>query len=789
MGFGKLVYRWRWGVLAFWLGGTAALLYWVRRPDPAAAERPSFLPAYADSRRAVEALSRSFPRHCGLSEAVIVFERATEALTPADFDFIEGVADEVGRAEPSRAGPRRPTGTTVRSPRSVAMPGLPNPLVSPAAGRGQAAIVSVRIPSDFITLRATRVVDRIREVLSRDTRPAGLAVAVTGSASFGRDYAAAAERSHRRTLRVTLAAVVLILLVVYRAPLAAMVPLGAISLAAAAAMQILALAGRAGLHTGTAERIFVFVLLYGAGIDYSLLLMSRYREYLQVGRPNKRAAPAALSATLSAILASAGTDTLGLLMLSIADFGIFRSTGPAVAIALLTALLAAITLVPALVGILGPGIFWPGRRPVDPANPAGGLGIGWRRFWPAVARMVTARPALVLLVAILVLLLPAARGIRFTRVYDALASTKGASAGDVGGAAEGMAMAKRHWSAGEVAPVSVLLVAPEAMTQEQWQELARRTAGEIRRLPGISDVRSLDSPLGEATPAWLSAVLQGAPAPPPQTAPATWPALLARLLPAAIRPPAALAEQARRRVFQEYVSRSREAMRMIVTLQAEALSNEALDAVRRIDLAARSAILATGSNLAVHVAGATAEMIDIRQITRRDFYRVAFLVLLVIFLLVFALLRDAILAAFMVASTCLSYLATLGITCAVFVGLGDQAGLDWKVEVFLFVVMVAVGQDYNIFLAARLAQEARSYPVLEAVHKAVVHTGPVISSCGLIMAATLGSLAAGELQLMTELGFALALGMLIDTFVVRPLLLPAFAALTRRTGRTGGLFG
>jgi len=115
--------------------------------------------------------------------------------------------------------------------------------------------------------------------------------------------------------------------------------------------------------------------------------------------------------------------------------------------------------------------------------------------------------------------------------------------------------------------------------------------------------------------------------------------------------------------------------------------------------------------------------------------------------------------------------------------LAGQPGLDWKVEIFLFVVMVAVGVDYSIFLAARISQEARSLPVAQAVRNAVVHTGPVISSCGLIMAATLGSLMAGQLKLFVQLGLALALGMLIDTFVVRPLLLPAFITLVKRTGK------
>jgi RND superfamily putative drug exporter len=144
----------------------------------------------------------------------------------------------------------------------------------------------------------------------------------------------------------------------------------------------------------------------------------------------------------------------------------------------------------------------------------------------------------------------------------------------------------------------------------------------------------------------------------------------------------------------------------------------------------------------------------------------------------------------MVASTVLSYLATLGISYWFCLCLPDCTGLDWKVEVFLFVVMVAVGQDYNIFLAARLAQEGLHYRCAEATRRAVIHTGPVISSCGVIMAATLGSLMAGkDLLLLIQLGFALALGMLIDTFVVRPLLLPAFAVLTGRTGKSFRIHG
>jgi RND superfamily putative drug exporter len=144
----------------------------------------------------------------------------------------------------------------------------------------------------------------------------------------------------------------------------------------------------------------------------------------------------------------------------------------------------------------------------------------------------------------------------------------------------------------------------------------------------------------------------------------------------------------------------------------------------------------------------------------------------------------------MIAATVLSYFTTLGLTVWIFESLGHE-GLEWKVQVFVFIVLIAVGQDYNIFFAVRFAQEssAPANPSLAAaMHRAIVHTGPVISSCGVIMAASLGSVMASDVVLLVQLGFAFALGMLIDTFVVRPLLLPAFMLLTRRSLRNASRF-
>ncbi len=738
--------RRRWWVVAAWLAGCVGLGLLVGPLDPAANERESFLPAETPYSRATAAMRESFPHNSGLAEAVVIFERPAAMLSAEDFQAVERLAQRIGAAC-SPGGKGNLAGVQVRSPRSVMLPG--NPLISGASERGQAALIVVSIPANFITIRSSRVVDLINGLLAEEALPGGLKVAVTGNAGFGRDYADAAEKSHRKTVYVTLVAVIVILLIVYRAPAAAMVPLAAISIAAFVALKVLAAGQHFGMHIGMAERIFVIVLLYGAGTDYSLFFISRFREFLDEQMPALEASGRALDATLPAILASAGTDTAGLLMLCFADYGIFRTTGPAVAVALLTALLAAVTLVPAGAAIIGSRLFWPGKVGADKLPR-----LGRKRLWPRLARLVTGRPRAVLVVSLIALAVPAFRGVRLTWVYDTLTELKKDPQAPVGNAAVGLEMARRHWPVGQIAPVHVLVRSARPRTDAQWQQFSQKVTRTLSQLAGVQGIRSLSRPLGRE------------------------PNAVSRTI---------LATVGRPKVLVEYLSEDRRATRLAVLLDSPAFSLKAMKAAKEIRHTVEATVEQQGDSVGingqVHIAGATAEMMDIRAVTQADFYRVAALSLCVIYVMVVVLLRDAVLAAFMVASTVLSYFATLGAAFWVFTGLLGHAGLDWKVEVFLFVVMVAVGVDYNIFLASRLSQEARRLPGKLAICRAVIHTGPVISSCGLIMAATLGSLMAGDLTLLHQLGFALALGMLIDSFLVRPLLLPAFAALSGRTGR------
>ena len=758
------------------------------KPDENAArkEPTSFLPADTPTRLAVTKLTGHFGHTVGLSEAIVVFKRTEGILTDKDYAAIKTLAQRIAEPSEELTGSNDLEGVSIRSPASMPVPRQSNPYIATATANGQAALIKINIPANFITSRSARIVRHIRSILAEEqpSFPTGLSAEVTGASAFGLDYALAAKKSHLHTFAVTIAAVMLILLVIYRAPLAAFVPLGAISVAAIIALTLLQMGNiYLGMTTGLAETIFTIVLLYGAGTDYTLLLISRQREFLRSGLSHRHATSEAVNHTLSALLASAGTDTAGLMMLSFADYGLFRSAGPAIAIALIVALSAVITLVPAVVMIVGRQIYWPSH----PGRVDQKLATAQSRTWQHIASVVTARPGTVLTIALALIAVPAIKGANLNWVYDTLADLDSSYE-----AAEGARTVQDHWPIGEIAPVNVLIETAKPVEDDKWRMLSERitaAAGELRdgKNKAVHDIRSLTQPLGRDIDTATEKFLKMAMAGNPPDAPDTQPKLRNIFSMFGQRAKSLASEVARTRTFKEYVSEDRSAMRLEIILDKPAMTLQAMSIVEKLRNLLSEELAREGFDGVVHIAGATAQTMDIRAVTGADFYRIAVLALGVIFLIVWLLLKDVILSGFMVLSTLVSYWCTLGITHWVFTGLLGAAGLDWKVEIFLFVIVMAVGQDYNIFLAARVSQEARRMEPRRACRHAIIYTGPVISSCGLIMAATLGSLMVGDMALLKQLGFAMALGMLIDSFVVRPLVLPAFIALTGRTGQQGSL--
>jgi RND superfamily putative drug exporter len=729
---GSKIYRFRWLIVIAWLVVAGALAALAPRPDPDVGETADLLPSDTPVHQTLAALADHFGDRAGLSNVVVVVERTDGPLSAGDLQQVEALGADVAKLTKTDLDLRS---AAVRTPAALAATGDANPLLS---HDGHAALVTVSLPFNFITKPAGRVAKQLQAMVAAHAWPAGVSATVTGSAGYGYDYAIATERSHLRTSIVTIVSVVLILLVVYRAPIAAAVPLIGISLAAAVVFKFLAIAERWGLHGGTAEQIFTFVLLYGAGVDYALLLISRYRERLEDGLPWRDALAKGVDGSVGAIFASASMTICGLAMLCLTRFSVFRFAGPAVVLALAVAAVAAATLVPALLAIAGPRTFSPnGIRPVYVLHRRP------RRVWPRVAAVVVDRPWRVMAFALLALLVPAIRGGWITWDYNSLASLRQNYP-----APRGSAIVARHWGPGETAPVTLLLLADAPRAKAAWDDVCRRMVLAASAAGDVENVRALTAPLGLHVTAARTATV--------------------RLL-------------GGDRVNAEYLSPDGRAMRATVVLSVQPLSLPAMAAVDRGATAAREAVAASRFPGTVQLAGSTAEMMDLRAITRADFRRMSVLALAAILAVVALVLRDALLSAFIVGITLLSYFTALGLTFWTFHLLTGSPGLEWKVQMLLFIVLVAVGQDYSIFFAARFAQEARVYPTVEATRRAMVATGPVISSCGLIMAATLGSIMTADIAMLVQLGFAFVVGMLIDTFVVRPLLLPAFIILTRRT--------
>ena len=687
----------------------------------------SFLPEDSEQQRAMAVLRKAFPSLAARSQLAVIICRPA-SLQAADFDYLVRLGDAV--RELAAAGGHA---WTVLSP---AESYLRSRLVSPD---GRAAMLVVNLPAHYAGVAAARATDQI-EVLARRDPPPGLQVELSGTAAGGRDFARASRQALRNTKGVTVCCVLLILLLVYRSPVAAIVPIVGIGACTIIALSLLDAMGVLKWHVSDIERMFTVVLIYGAGTDFAMFWLARYQEEWSADpQRGPRAAAAEATARVGpAIVASAGTTILGLLSLITTQMTPTRSAGKILPIVLCLAPVAGITLVPAMICLVGRFVFWP----APPTHPRG-LASNW--IWPRLARLVVRRPGLVLLVGTATLLPWAVRAgtIRFR--YDTLAELPPGSTSH-----RGAQIAREHFEPGILYPVTLLIAWPQSVRPDPRQ-LAREVAGAIRTAEGVQDVYDLTRPLG------LHAELPEG--------------LTGRLLRGASE--------------QFYYSAAERILRIEVILRDPPFSHQGMETTRRIRARAEHVLRDRGVAASVLAQGATPYILEVQRYVASDQWRVWLGATPVIFLVVAALVRRILLSLFMIAATLLTYAATIGLAHEFFTALSGGDGLDYKVKLFLFVIIMAVGQDYNIFLVSRLREDTAAYGDDEGTQRAVVRTGSVISSCGIIMAATLGSLYVGRLELLRQLGFALALGMLLDTFIVRPLMMPSYWLLERRLRSRG----
>ena len=476
---GWLVLRLRFVLVAGWL--VAAALFGALAPSlskAGSADETSFLPRDAESLAARQVVAAAFPSDSAATTALIVFSRPT-GLTDADRLAIEGLR---GYFEGSLKPGAVERYVTAESTTSLAS------MFRSSDGVVELARLDLSTPSFLPGTNAA--IDAIRAHLAESgVLPSGLTAQVTGQAGIGRDYLQAIEDGTNRTTLVTILLVVLVLMFIYRAPLAALAPLITIGSAFLVARGLLGFLAQGGWQLSSVLDSFIVVLVFGVGTDYTIFLISRFRE--ELGRHSAGDAVRVTVSRIGAVIAaSAATVIVGLASMVVARFGMIQTTGPALAIVIFVTLLAGLTLTPSLLAIFGRRLFWPlhdgTRIPADED----------RGFWAALARRITARPGLLAALVLVGLAVPALGLPQLKENFDVLNELPGGAE-----SRQGFETLSQHLAQGQLMPLTVLVKAgatfPASFTSEQGMADLEDLERSIAALPDVQSVRSLVDPLGD----------------------------------------------------------------------------------------------------------------------------------------------------------------------------------------------------------------------------------------------------------------------------------------------------
>lgn len=690
-----------WLALAGMGGQSIGRLSEVQENDVAA-----FLPQSAESTRAAE-LDQGFTDDSVLPALVVVRPDAGGALDEQQVGTVQGWAAQLPSLD-------------IGSGETIGDLLVADPVTIPAQD-GEAVLVTLSLDSVRASeqLGEERVVNLVVEAVREADGPladAGLTTWVTGPAGSIADLVEAFGGIDGILLLVALAVVFVILVLVYRSPsLPFTVLFTALFGLAAAALVVFRLAEADLLVLNGQSQGILFILVVGAATDYSLLIVARYREELRRVQSPFTAMGRALRASFEPIAASAGTVIAGLLTLLLSDLKSNSSLGPVAAIGVAAALLASMTLLPALLLIAGKRarlIFWPRVPHLVPVDEQGRpqdetlehleerTGV-----WGRVSRLVGRRPRLVWAGTAVVLLAAA--------VWVPTLDASGTSDSDIFltevESVTGGEVLAEHFDAGQVEPVQVF--AP--------QDAVADVVAAVEEVDGIT----------AATP------FTGVPGAP--GAPSDAPPLVVDGL-----------------------------VRIDAITQASAESQEASDVVADVRAAAHAV------SPDVVVGGAAAQRLDTQDTNARDVRVIIPAILLVILLVLILLLRSIVAPLLIVAANVLSFAATIGLGALAFNHLFGFPGTDASVPLYAFVFLVALGIDYSIFLMTRVREESLVHGTRLGVRRGLTVTGGVITSAGLVLAATFGALAVLPLLFLVQLAFLVALGVLVDTFVVRTLLVP-----------------
>lgn len=531
---------------------------------------------------------------------------------------------------------------------------------------------------------------------------AGMQLYITGPAGIAVDSLNLFSRADVVLILSTVGLILILLIIIYRSPLLALIPLLAAAFVYEAVNQTLGLMGAAGLLMSNQSLSIMTILLFAAVTDYSLFVFSRYREELKTHENKYDAMRHAMRGTGVPVFFSGGTVLVAMLMLFFAEYGDYRNFAPIFGTTMAIIMIASVTLVPALFTLFGRRSFWPLIPKVgDPAYAKASL-------WSKAGRLTANKPVATIVIVGLFLALSAANMLNIRYEYDLMKSFP-----DDMPSRMGYEILADKFDSGMVAETTVIVEAKQPLTDEQKQSLADALSGQ----PLVGQVRENGS-------AEDGSVVQ-----------------------------------------------------FSLTYGENPYAEETMNALEALIADGERLLADSGIDGSVYFAGETAASIDDRSVNRTDIIRIVILETVLILALLIYLTRSFKMPLYMMGTILVSYLSALGLGLFLTDLLFGIDTISTRVPVYAFVFLVALGIDYNIILVSRFMEERKKHPLKKAVEIAVSTTGGVISSAGIILAATFAVLMTQPVQVLFVFGFITAVGILLDTFLIRGFLLPSLIVL------------
>lgn len=570
------------------------------------------------------------------------------------------------------------------------------------------AVIPLTFESSLDTEEMKKAQKTIQELTEETTN---LTLNITGPAGIAVNTLDLFSRADVVLILSTVGIILILLIVIYRSPLLALIPLLAAGFVYEVVNQLLGIMGKAGLVLDKQTLSIMSILLFAAVIDYSLFVFSRFREELKVHDDKYYAMKSAMRETGIPVFFSGGTVLAAMLVLFFAEFRDYQNFAPTFGTTMVVIMFASITLVPALFTLFGRKSFWPKVPKVGDEK------VSKSSFWSKVGRFVVKKPGLSIIVIGFILILSATNMFNLKYQFDTLKSFP-----EDMPSRQGYEILEEKFEKGDLAPTTVLFESESEVTVEEQVEMKNKLAEQ----PLVSNVR-VEGSTGD----------------------------------------------------QKVIKYS-------LTFEESPYAKETMDALEEMIADADQLVADSDLEGELYFAGETATQVDDRSVNNRDLIVIVLLETILIFIMLIILTKSIKMPIYMMGTILLSFLAALGIGMFLTSLVFDIDSISNRVPLYSFVFLVALGIDYNIILVSRFMEERKKHSVQEAVEIAVSTTGGVISSAGILLAATFAVLMTQPVEILSVFGFIVAVGILIDTFLIRGVLLPGLLVLLEKDKNVSG---